>query len=50
MKRETVQPDADKLQDVLYSWLLYAGVAACMTGLGVIAVLLVQDLAKAVAP
>ncbi|HEL5025692.1 TPA: hypothetical protein UOA81_000861 [Stenotrophomonas maltophilia] len=46
MKRTTFQPHLEALKGVG----IYLGMAACMTGLSVIGVLLVQDLAKAVMP
>lgn len=46
MKRESTQLHLEVLKDLA----IYLGIAACMTGLGAIGVLLVQDLAKAVAP
>ncbi len=46
MKRETIQLHLEVLKDLA----IYLGMAACMIGLGAIGVLLVQDLAKAVAP
>ncbi|MEN5338946.1 hypothetical protein ABE583_02990 [Stenotrophomonas sp. TWI143] len=46
MKRTTFQLHLDALKGLG----IYLGMACCMTGLGVIGVLLVQDLAKAVAP
>jgi len=46
VKRETIQLHLEVLKDLA----IYLGMAACTTGLGAIGVLLVQDLAKAVAP
>lgn len=46
MKRTTFQLHLDALKGLG----IYVGMAFCMTGLGVIGVLLVQDLAKAVVP
>jgi len=46
MKRTAFRPHLEALKGLG----IYLGMATCMTGLGVIGVLLVQDLAKAVAP